>query len=275
MALLPLLMQKRPCHCQAGIVALVTMALLPLIRDSVVALVAMALLPSSSCPHCLHPNDIVVIIDVVVFVACHQAGIVTIDAQAYLPLLQWQLLLSSQWHCCCCQCAGVSTVVELALLPLLLILKLALLQLLQWPCLLSMCRHLHCRHDCDCHPHDNGIVAVVDAKGSLPLSRWHHHPCNNGIVALDPRWHCCPCHDAIVAILKLALLPLLQSHHRHHQCLPSSLVVKLASLPSMHRHLCRCCDGNCCSCHDGVVPIADAASTPLLLVLKLALLHLS
>jgi hypothetical protein len=69
------------------------MALLPLIRNGFVALVAMALSPSSSwhcCPCC---NGIVAIIDVVALIARHQAGMVAVDAQAFLPLLQWQLLL--------------------------------------------------------------------------------------------------------------------------------------------------------------------------------------
>jgi hypothetical protein len=63
MALLPLSMRRHPCHCQDGIVDLVTMALLPLIHNGVVALVMMALLLSSSW-HC-HPicNGVVVIIN--------------------------------------------------------------------------------------------------------------------------------------------------------------------------------------------------------------------
>jgi hypothetical protein len=67
-------------------VSLVTMALLPLIRDGVVALVVIALLLSSSwqcCPHC---NGVVVIIDVIVLVTCWQAGTAVIDAQASLPM---------------------------------------------------------------------------------------------------------------------------------------------------------------------------------------------
>jgi hypothetical protein len=85
-------MRRRPCHCHAGVVALVTTALLPLIHDSIVALVAMALLPSSSwhpCPHC---NGVIVIIDVFALVACCQAGIIVIE--------QWQWLLLSQLSCC-------------------------------------------------------------------------------------------------------------------------------------------------------------------------------
>ncbi len=73
-------MRRRPCHCQAGVVALITIGLLPLIRNGVVALVMMALLPSSSRHHCPCCNGIVVIIHVVALVAHHQAGVVAIDA---------------------------------------------------------------------------------------------------------------------------------------------------------------------------------------------------
>jgi hypothetical protein len=86
MVLLQLLMPRRPCRCQDGVVSLVTMALLPLICDGVVALVVIASLLSSSwqcCPHC---ND--VIIDVIALVACWQAGIAAVDAQASLLLSQ-------------------------------------------------------------------------------------------------------------------------------------------------------------------------------------------
>jgi hypothetical protein len=96
MALLLLLMHLRPCLCQAGIVALVTMASLRLMRDGIVALVTMALLPSSSLHHCPRCNDVVVIIKTQVplpslqWHCCpHCNSIVAVDAQASLPLLQW------------------------------------------------------------------------------------------------------------------------------------------------------------------------------------------
>jgi hypothetical protein len=117
-----------------SMVALVTMALLPLIHNGVVARIVMVSSPSSSwrcCPCC---NDINIIINVVALVACCQAGIVAIDVQASLLLLQWQLSLLSQWHHHHCQCKGISAVVKLALLPLLLVIKLASLPLLQWHC---------------------------------------------------------------------------------------------------------------------------------------------
>jgi hypothetical protein len=95
MALLPLSMHRHPCHRQAGFVALVTMALLPLIHDGVVALVAMVLLPSSIW-HCRpRRNGVIIINHDIALVACCQAGIVAVDVEASSPLSQWQLLLLS------------------------------------------------------------------------------------------------------------------------------------------------------------------------------------
>jgi hypothetical protein len=51
--------------------------------------------------------------------------------------------------------------------------------------LLSMHSQLHRQRDCDCHPHDDGVVTVVDAQASLPSSSWGFCPRNNGVVALD------------------------------------------------------------------------------------------
>jgi hypothetical protein len=78
------------------------MALLPLICGSFVALIVTALLLSSSwcCRPCC--NGIIIIIDVISLAACQQAGIVTVNVQASLPLLQWRLLLSSPWRHCHC-----------------------------------------------------------------------------------------------------------------------------------------------------------------------------
>jgi hypothetical protein len=88
-------MRRRPYSCRDGVVSLVTMASSPLICDGVVALIVIASSLSSSwhcCPHC---NGIFVIIDIIALVACWQAGIVAVDAQASFTLSQWQLLLSS------------------------------------------------------------------------------------------------------------------------------------------------------------------------------------
>jgi hypothetical protein len=80
----------------------------------------------------------------------------------------------------------------------------------------SICRHLCYCHNCDCCPHDDGIVAVVSVQPSLPSLRWHCHLCNIGIVVLELQWCCCSCCDGVVAVLKLALLPSLQWSHCHH-----------------------------------------------------------
>ncbi len=145
----------------------------------------------------------------------------------------------------CCQ-AGVIAHVGMALFPL-------------------MCRRV-CHHCyCNCCPHDDGIIAIVNAQASLLLWSWHCCPHNNSIVTLDLQRRCCPCCDGVVAIFKLALLPLLQWGHCHHQChcpccSPASwhhcrqcaglfanvamaivaLVTMVLSPLSMHRRLCHC-----------------------------------
>jgi hypothetical protein len=97
MALLPLSMRRHLCHCQAGVNAFVTIALLPLICNGVVALVAMASLPSSSwccfsslqwrC--CYHPQASLPSSPWHCCPCCN--GIVAVDSQASLPLLRWKL----------------------------------------------------------------------------------------------------------------------------------------------------------------------------------------
>jgi Zn-dependent protease len=102
MALLPLSMHRHPCHHQDGDAPLVTLALLPLICDSIVALVVMALLPSSSWNW--------LIINVVALVT---------------PCLP------SSWHCHP-QCAGVFAIVPMAIVALV---TMVLSQLLMCRCL--------------------------------------------------------------------------------------------------------------------------------------------
>jgi hypothetical protein len=83
-------------------VSLVTKASWPLIRNGVVALIMIVSLPSSSwrcCPHC---NGVDVIINVIALVTRRQAGIAAINVQRSLPVLQWQMLLLSQWRHCRC-----------------------------------------------------------------------------------------------------------------------------------------------------------------------------
>ncbi len=98
MALLPLSICRHPCHCQDGVIALVSMALSPLICNVVVALVAMASLLSSSWHH--HPccNHVVVIINAQGSLPSLQCcycpccySVVAVDAQVPSLSLQWQL----------------------------------------------------------------------------------------------------------------------------------------------------------------------------------------
>ncbi len=87
-------------------------------------------------------------------------------------------------------------------------------------------------HCCDCNffPNDDGIVAIINAQMSLPLSRWCRLPCNNGIVALDPQWCCCPHCDGITAVLKLLLLPFFS--------LQKAAQVRLDNLGLVKNHSC-------------------------------------
>jgi hypothetical protein len=78
---------------------------------------------------------------------------------------------------------------------------------------------------------------------------------SNGIVALvgmtlllSSSWHCCPhCNGIVVIINVIALVA-------HCQAGIISLIV-MALLPSMHRCLHRCCNGDCQSCHNGIVAL--------------------
>ncbi len=152
MVSLPLWMHRHPCCCQAGIVALVTMALTLLIHDDIIALVAMTSLPSSSWRHC--PCCIGIFIIINGRHPCHHHN-------------------------------GVFALIALVLLPLM---------------------HRHLCHGCNghCHPHDDGIIAIVDVQASLPSSSWHCHP-----LALLPL--IC---DSLVALATMALLPF-SSWHCH------------------------------------------------------------
>jgi hypothetical protein len=79
----------------------------------------------------------------------------------------------------------------------------------------------------------------------------------------------------VFAIIVMASLPLLICRHlrrrqaslialvSRHQASIIALVV-MASLPLMRRHLCRCLNGNCCSCHNGIVAVVDVQASPLL-----------
>ncbi len=100
-----------------------------------------------------------------------------------------------------------------------------------------MRRHLHCCHDCKCCPHDDGIVAIVNAQASLSLSSWCQCLCNNCIAALDLQWCCCPCCNGIIAVLKLVLFFLVAM-----AVLLSSAgilaIITMALLPLLQWHCC-------------------------------------
>ncbi len=126
----------------------------------------------------------------------------------------------------------------------------------------SMRRHLCCCYNCNCCPHDNGTIALVDAQGSLPLLSWCHCPCNNGIVALDLLWHCCPYCNGIVAVLNLALFPLLQWCHSHHQYAGFLAIIAMALLTLLQLHWCRKCAGVFAVDAMAIAPLVVMASLP-------------
>jgi hypothetical protein len=169
--LLPLLQWQR-CHRQAGVIALVMMALSPSsmrrrlchCHNGVVTLIALAPLSTlhkRCCPCCA---GVVVLIALTSFPS-HCMGVVTVIAPALLPPSSWRictvplvLFPLSCWGCCP-QYAGISTHVVQASLPLL----------------------------CFC--------CAVDSQASLPLLSWHvlsrgqdgrsrrrqrQHQCNKG-----------------------------------------------------------------------------------------------
>ena len=85
---------------------------------------------------------------------------------------------------------------------------------------------------------DAGIFAIVVMASLLSLM----HSCLKCFQA---------CGVALVACCKAGVVV--------------AALVMMVLLPSMHRHLDRCCNGDCCSCHGGVVAVVDAQASPLLL----------
>jgi hypothetical protein len=182
--------------------------------------------------------------------------IVALVTMALLPLS-----MSRHLHRCQASVVALDPFCQAGIVALVVIVPLPLMH-----------RHLCCCFDCDCPPHDNGVIVFVDAQASLPSSSWRHCPRNNGVVALDPQLHCCLCWDGVVTVLKLVLLPSLQWHVMIINvvtlvaCHQAGIIafVMMALLPSMRRPLCHCHDGNCCSCHDGIVAVVNVqASLPL------------
>jgi hypothetical protein len=109
MALLPL--SRYPCCYEAGVVSLVTMTSSTLIHNSVVALIMMVLLPSSSWSHCPCCNGIVVINDVVALIDHCQAGVGTLVVMVLLP---------SMCRCLPVIVMEIVALITMALLPLLM-----------------------------------------------------------------------------------------------------------------------------------------------------------
>jgi hypothetical protein len=104
---------------------------------------------------------------------CHQcASIFAVFAIA-------AVVLSPLWHLCRhCHCrSGVVALVTMVLSPSPVRRHLAVVELASSPSLLVIklaslpltCRRLCRRCDCDCHPHHDGVVTVIDAQASLLL----------------------------------------------------------------------------------------------------------
>jgi hypothetical protein len=161
------------------------------------------------------------------------------------------LLLLMCRHLCCCQASVVALVAHC---------QVGVIALVVMATLPSMRRHLQRCCDCNCCPHDNGVVAAVNAQMSLLLSSLSLCLHNNDIAALDPQQHCCPCHDGGIAVLKLAFVTLIaiallsssMSRHPCHNCDGIVALVTMVLLPLMCRHLCHHQDGNGRPCHNGI-----------------------
>ena len=127
----------------------------------------------------------------VALVTKRRAGAVAVDAQASLLTMCRRL---------CHHHGGIVALVMMALLPSPVHRHLAVVELALTPSsliielvtLLSMRRSLFHHCNCNCCPHHDGVVTIVDAQASLLLLSWCHCPHNSGFIALDldPQWHC-------------------------------------------------------------------------------------
>jgi hypothetical protein len=128
------------------------------------------------------------------FIVC-QAGIVGLVTMVLLPLVNAQASSSlSWWRHCCRWWAGISTVIELALLPLLLIVKLASSPLLWW-CRCCQCAGVFAIVTMV-------IVALVPMVLLLSFMCRHLRHCWASIVALVA---CC--QAGVFALVVMASLP--------------------------------------------------------------------
>jgi hypothetical protein len=80
----------------------------------------------------------------------------------------------------------------------------------------------------------------------LPSSRWR-----------ATSWYYCPCRNGIDVIINVVALI------AHCQAGIIALIV-MALLPLMHKRLCHCCDGDCRSCHDGIIAVVNTQVSLLL-----------
>ncbi len=109
----------------------------------------------------------------VALVTHRRAGVIAVDAQASLPTMRRRL---------CHRHGGIVALVTMALLPSPVRRHLAVVELALTPSLLiiklatlpSMRRSLFCHCNCDCHPHHDGVVTIVYAHASLLLLSWCH-----------------------------------------------------------------------------------------------------
>jgi hypothetical protein len=85
---------------------------------------------------------------------------------------------------------------------------------------------------------DAGIFAIVVMVSLLSLMRSCLQRCQGSVVTLVT---CCKAGAVVAALVMMVLLP------------------------SMSRRLHNCCNGDCCSCHSGIVAVADAQVSLLLL----------
>jgi hypothetical protein len=71
--------------------------------------------------------------------------------------------------------------------------------------------------------------------------------------------------DDVVALVMMALPPSSSLHFCPH-CNGVVIIINVialvahwqAGVVAVNGQVCHCCDGNCCSCHDGIIAVVDA-----------------
>ncbi len=97
-----------------------------------------------------------------------------------------------------------------------------------------------------------GIVALI-TMAALPLI------CN-GVVSLIVMAFCHP-QAGIVALVAMASSSSLMSRRPCRHCDGIVALVVMMLLPLMRKHLCCCCDGDCCPCCDGFSAVVEVAKS--------------